>query len=160
MHFLLIYCSHLSPHNNARHGHSRYGQHAVQCPGHNFREFNGSGCNWHLNTLLETSGDPTDWEQSGKVNVAGLATYDSILGPLEGTIDTNKLIALKASDVSNITGVQYGFLLNITSLKTGTNIKSLNNSDINTAKNVFKVERVALYSNLKIVSSAKKFNEI
>lgn len=108
-----------------------------------------------LNTLLETSGDPTDWEQSGKVNVAGLATYDSILGPLEGTIDTNKLIALKASDVSNITGVQYGFLLNITSLKTGTNIKSLNNSDINTAKNVFKVERVALYSNLKIVSSAK-----
>jgi hypothetical protein len=107
-----------------------------------------------LNTLLETSGDPTDWEQSGKVNVAGLATYDSILGPLEGTIDTNKLIALKASDVSNITGAQYGFLLNITS-KTGTNIKSLNNSDISTAKNVFKVERVALYSNLKIVSSAK-----
>ena len=107
-----------------------------------------------LNTLLETSGDPTDWEQTGKVNVAGLATYDSILGPLEGTIDTNKLIALKASDVSNITGAQYGFLLNITS-KNGTNIKSLNNSDISTAKNVFKVERVALYSNLKIVSSAK-----
>lgn len=108
-----------------------------------------------LNTLLETSGDPTNWEQTGKVNVAGLATYDSILGPLEGTIDTNKLIALKASDVSNITGPQYGFLLNISSLPSGTNLKSLNNSDISTAKDIIKIERVALYSNLKIVSSAK-----
>ena len=107
-----------------------------------------------LDTLLETSGDPVTWEKTGNPTVAGLAIYDPTTGPLEGTIDTNKLIVLQNKDISNITGPEYGFFLNVSSLKTGNTLKSFGSFN-NSTRDRVRVERVALYSNLEIVSSAK-----
>jgi hypothetical protein len=107
-----------------------------------------------MNTLLETSGTPTNWEKTGNPSVAGLAIYDSSGEPLEGTIDTNKLPVLTQNDVQNLVGTNYGFFFNVTSLTSNTNIKSLGTYN-SSARDIVRVERVALYSNLKIVSQAK-----
>ena len=109
-----------------------------------------------MDTLLETSGEPTNWEEAGNPSVAGLAIYDPSDGPLEGTIDTLKLPALTESDVQNLIGDDYGFFLNVTYLSNGKPVKSLgNDSGVDDANDVVRVERVAIYSNLKIVSQAK-----
>ena len=107
-----------------------------------------------MNTLLETSGTPTNWEETGNPSVAGLATYDSAQGPVEGTIDTAKLAKLKDSDISNIIGSNYGFFLNITTADGKTKIRSFGNFSAS-AQDRVRVERVALYSYLEVVSSAK-----
>lgn len=107
-----------------------------------------------MNTLLETSGEPTNWEETGNPSVAGLAIYDPSDGPLEGTIDTLKLPALTQSDVQNLIGDDYGFFLNVTYLSNGKTVKSLGTYN-SSANDVVRVERVAIYSNLKIVSQAK-----
>jgi hypothetical protein len=107
-----------------------------------------------MDTLLETSGTPTNWEETGNPSVVGLATYDSSQGPVEGTIDTTKLTKLKDSDINNIIGPDYGFFLNITTADGKTKIKSFGNFSDNAPDRV-RVERVALYSYLDVVSSAK-----
>lgn len=107
-----------------------------------------------MNTLLETSGTPTNWEETGNPSVAGLAIYDPSDGPLEGTIDTNKLPSLTQNDVQNLVGKNYGFFFKVTSLSTNKEIKSLGTYK-SSALDTVRVERVALYSNLKIVSQAK-----
>ena len=107
-----------------------------------------------MNTLLETSGTPTNWEETGNPSVVGLATYDSSQGPVEGTIDTAKLTKLKDSDISNIIGPDYGFFLNITTADGKTKIKSFGTFN-DSAQDRVRVERVALYSYLDVVSSAK-----
>lgn len=107
-----------------------------------------------MNTLLETSGTPTNWEETGNPSVVGLATYDSSQGPVEGTIDTAKLTNLKDSDISNIIGPDYGFFLNITTADGKTKIKSFGTFN-DSAQDRVRVERVALYSYLDVVSSAK-----
>ncbi|KAF5078413.1 hypothetical protein DSECCO2_140880 [anaerobic digester metagenome] len=107
-----------------------------------------------MNTLLETSGTPTNWEETGNPSVAGLAIYDPSDGPLEGTIDTNKLPSLTQGDVQNLIGDDYDFFMKVTYLKDGTLVKSLGTYNSG-ADDIVRVERVAIYSNLKIVSQAK-----
>ena len=107
-----------------------------------------------MDTLLETSGEPTNWEETGNPSVAGLAIYDPSDGPLEGTIDTLKLPALTENDVQNLIGDDYGFFLNVTYLSNSKTVKSLGTYNAS-ANDVVRVERVAIYSNLKIVSQAK-----
>jgi hypothetical protein len=105
-----------------------------------------------VNTLLETSGDPLNWEQTGNPpNVAGIAYYDPLKGtPVKGTISSNKLTALTDFDVQNLVGPNYKF--NLTVIKTDNNqtIKALG-TNVNSS-NVVKVERSALYSQLPVVS--------
>jgi hypothetical protein len=107
-----------------------------------------------MDTLLETSGEPTNWEETGNPSVAGLAIYDPSDGPLEGTIDTLKLPALTENDVQKLIGDDYGFFLNVTYLSNSRTVKSLGTYNAS-ANDVVRVERVAIYSNLKIVSQAK-----
>ena len=112
-----------------------------------------------LNTLLETSGDPTDWEQNGNVNVVGIAKYDSDRGvPIEGTISPSKLSALNASNMQKLVGDNYGFYLNITTIDDSTILKSIgtNGAGYNSsASDIVRVEKVALYGKLDVVSSLK-----
>lgn len=111
-----------------------------------------------VNALLETSGDPINWEQTGSPpNIAGIAYYDPLKGtPVKGIISSLKLNALTESDVTALTGDQYGFYLDVT--RTGDNqpIKTLgDNSTLgnnSTNGNIVKVERSALYSQLPVVS--------
>lgn len=108
-----------------------------------------------MNTLLETSGNPTDWQDSGNAIVAGLAQYDADkLSPIEGTISTRKLAALKESDMEKIVGDQYGFFLNVTRKEDSAFINSSGTYD-NTAKDIVKTERLALYSPFEVVSKSE-----
>jgi len=110
-----------------------------------------------VSTLLETSGNPTDWEINGNTNVVGLAQFDpSKNGPMEGTIDPLKLAAITAPQVQNLIGSNYNFYMNVSTInKTGTpvSLKTLGNSSFTTAKDVVRVERVAQASEFKVVSS-------
>ena len=106
--------------------------------------------------LLETSGDPVNWESNGTPTippVPGLAIYDS-KGPLEGTIDTGKLPSLNQTNFKNLVGEGYGYYFKVTDVKTNAIIKTIGSYN-SSAREVVRVERTALYSNLKIVSQAK-----
>lgn len=117
-----------------------------------------------LNTLLETSGDPTNWEQNGSVNVVGIAKYDSTKGiPLEGTVSASKLTALNVSNMQKLIGNEYGFYLNITTIDDSTILKSIGTNNVgasgaginSTASDIVRVEKVANYARLDVVSSIK-----
>ncbi len=108
-----------------------------------------------VNTLLETSGDPLNWEQTGNPSVAGIAYYDPLKGtPVKGTISSLKLNALTEPMVTDLTGSEYKFYLDITRTDNNEPIKTLGNNSTN-ATNIVKVERSALYSKLTVVSKAE-----
>lgn len=110
-----------------------------------------------VTTLVTTSGDPSNWETTGTATVVGLAQYDTSKGaPIEGTIDPVKLAAVNDGQVQSIIGPSYHYYLNVTTInKTGTktNLKILGNASYPNANDVVKVERVALVSKFKVVSS-------
>lgn len=110
-----------------------------------------------MNTLLETSGQPTCWEQTGNPTIAGLAPSDSNGNPVEGMVSTAKLSALTATDVQNIVGNDYSFYLLVSEIDNTTNpvsyipLRSLstNGSGYNdNASNIVRIEKTALYSNV------------
>jgi hypothetical protein len=109
-----------------------------------------------VNSLLQTSGDPVNWEQTGTANVVGLAYYDPLKGsPVKGTISSRKLAALTEPHVTSLTGDEYGFYLNISTTDNVT-IKNLSTGNLtapsSNATNIIKVERMARYSKLEVVS--------
>ena len=110
-----------------------------------------------VSTLLETSGDPTDWEINGNTNVVGLAQFDpSKNGSMEGTIDPLKLAAITAPQVQKLIGSNYDFYMNVSTInKTGSpvSLKTLGNSSFATATDIVRVERVAQASKFKVISS-------
>jgi hypothetical protein len=110
-----------------------------------------------VNTMLETSGDPYNWETTGNAITVGLAQYDtSKSGPIEGTLDPVKLSALNIGQVQKLVSNNYNFYLSVTTInKTGTpvTIKTLGNNSYSNAPDVVKVEKDVLASKFKIVSS-------
>jgi len=109
-----------------------------------------------LNTLLETSGEPTNWETNPSlVNVTGLAIYDPTNGPQEGTLSTAKLAALTQMNVQNIIGNNYNYYFKVTRIDNNETLKSLGNSSYANAKDVVRVVKVAIYTESIVVSSAK-----
>jgi hypothetical protein len=108
-----------------------------------------------LNALLETSGQPTTWEQTGNPTVAGLAKYNFNKGEaMEGTVSSAKLYLLKNSDIQNIIGNDYNFFLNVTSADNRVVYRYLGSYD-SSASDIVRVERVALYEKLDVVSELK-----
>jgi hypothetical protein len=110
-----------------------------------------------VNNLLATSGDPIDWETTGNANIVGLAQYDPSRGDaIEGTIDPLKLAAITPAQMQGIIGPNYNFYMSVSTInKTGTPIvlRTMGNSSYASAKDVVKVERVALASKFKVISS-------
>jgi hypothetical protein len=110
-----------------------------------------------VSTLLETSGDPTDWEINGNSRIVGLAQYDtSKNGPMEGTIDPLKLAAVTTLQVQQLIGSNYDFYMNVSTInKTGSpvSLRTLGNSSFANAKDVVRVERVSQASKFKVISS-------
>jgi hypothetical protein len=108
-----------------------------------------------VNTLLQTSGDPYNWENNPSgVSVVGLAQYDPVnMKPVEYTLSTKKLALLKSSlgqqAVQNIMGNQYGFNMTISPTNsTDTIIWNLTSTGTprENAKDVVKIERNVRYS--------------
>jgi hypothetical protein len=107
-----------------------------------------------MNTLLETSGTPPTWEQTGNASVVGLAKYDqSKSRPIEGVISPTKLsyVLNDSSTVQNIIGPNYGFYLNIYNISTNTSMGSLGTYN-SSAKDIVRVDKVVLCSKLETVS--------
>jgi len=107
-----------------------------------------------VNTLIETSGSPHNWEEVGNVSVVGLARYDSRKRmPVENHLSTHKLNALQDRHIQNLLGPEYGFYLRITRAD-NRNILIRSMGEFNdSALNIVKVERSVLTSNLQLESS-------
>lgn len=112
-----------------------------------------------LNTLLETSGQPSDWEQTNASSrIVGLAKLDSNGRPLEGTVSPSKLAALTETDIQNLVGDNYGFCLNVTTIDGSTVLRNISTGGLgynSSASNVVRIERVALCSKLETPSYLK-----
>lgn len=120
-----------------------------------------------LDTLIETSGDPYNWEQSNATpKVVGLARYDlSKQMPVQNVLSPYKVGAVKSSQIQNLLGNEYGFYFRISSLKTGSNIRNISSTptittvDGITAKDVVRIERLVLYSPFEIVSEGTNLRD-
>lgn len=108
-----------------------------------------------MNTLLETSGTPPNWEKTGNLSVVGLAKYDtSKNSSIEGTISPTKLAFLvnNPNYVQNITGNDYGFYMTLTEISSGNSMASIGTYN-STANDIVRVDKVVLCSKLETVSS-------
>ena len=105
-----------------------------------------------VNALLETSGSPSSWEQTGVANVVGLAKSDPASGkPIEGRISPSKLAALTNSNLQSLVGDRYGFYMNLSTIDTGTQLKQLGNYT-NNATDIVRLEKVVRASKLESVT--------
>lgn len=107
-----------------------------------------------VNTLIETSGSPYNWEQVGNISVVGLARHDSRKRmPVENHLSPHKLNALQVQHIQNLLGPEYGFYLRITRAD-NRNILIRSMGEFNdSAPNIVKVERLVLTSNLQLETS-------
>jgi len=108
-----------------------------------------------MNTLLETSGTPSNWERTGNLRLVGLAKYDQSKGkPSEGTISPTKLafVVENPTSVQNIIGDVYGFYMTVNTLVTNPSMGSIGtyNASVN---DIVRVDKVVLCSRLETVSS-------
>ncbi len=108
-----------------------------------------------VNTLIKTSGTPYDWEQTGNLQVVGLAKYDiKQQAPQANYLSPSKLAGIKVSDITNLTGAGYGFYLNITTVDGNRVVKQLGtDSNVPDVPNVVRIERLVLSSNLELIAS-------
>jgi hypothetical protein len=105
-----------------------------------------------VNTLLTTSGQPVDWENTGNPIVPGLAQYDNIKGmPIEGTISSSKLAALTPSLLQNMIGSDYNYNMTVTSLEDNSTISTIGNN-LN-GNDIVRIQKDALYAKLQAVYS-------
>ena len=108
-----------------------------------------------MNTLLETSGTPPDWEKTGNLSVVGLAKYDSSKGkPMEGTISPTKLafVVNNPNYVQDIIGNDYGFSMTLTDISTNSSMGSIGSIN-SSANDIVRVDKVVLCSKLETVTS-------
>jgi hypothetical protein len=108
-----------------------------------------------MNTLLETSGTPPEWEKTGNVSIVGLAKYDpSKSKPIEGTISPTKLefVLNNPSYVQSLVGDSYAYYLTINTMDTNTSMGSQGTYN-SSAPDVVRVDKVVLCSKLETVST-------
>ena len=110
-----------------------------------------------VSTLVATSGDPNNWENTGNPSIVGLAQYDISKGaPDEGMIDPVKLGSVTEGQIQSLVGPNYNFYLKISTInKAGSpqTLTTFGNNSFGTAKDVVKVERIVQASKFKVVSS-------
>jgi len=113
-----------------------------------------------MNTILTTSGDPSDWETNvSNLKVPGLARFDqSSQQPKRYYLSPNKVGSITSTQIQSLLGDQYGYSLNITNIGSGANVLmrgSRNDFSVDpAAKEVVRVERIVLYASYDIVSDA------
>ncbi len=115
-----------------------------------------------MNTLLTTSGDPYDWENDvSNTKVPGLARYDHTKNePIRYYLLPRKMVSITSLQIQDMLGDQYGFAFNITRNVNNNKINVLKRGSYNNglidpaAKDVVSVQRIVLYAQWEIVSSA------
>ncbi|MGZ7208678.1 MAG: hypothetical protein ACXVHV_02240 [Methanobacterium sp.] len=107
-----------------------------------------------VNTLVETSGSPYNWETNGSLSVVGLAKYDTNKNmSVENYLSPYKLNALQSQHIQNLLGPEYGFYLNLSRADNkAISLKTIGNYN-NSAQNIVKVERLVVTSNLQLEAS-------
>ncbi|MBM4241334.1 MAG: hypothetical protein FJ150_06720 [Euryarchaeota archaeon] len=111
-----------------------------------------------VDTLLETSGTPVNWEQTGNPSVVGLAKYDTTKKmPVESYLSPHKTNALQESYIQDLIGPKYGYYLKITRIdNSSVVVKTIGNNNTppsSNITNVIKIERLVVTSNLEIEAS-------
>lgn len=107
-----------------------------------------------VKSLLETSGQPYDWQTKGDPYSPGLAAYDErAKAPIPNYIDPAKLGALNTSIMENMLGNEYGYYINITRVSNGSQYYSLGTYN-SSATNIVRIERLVRLSKFEIVSEA------
>ncbi|HOQ19743.1 MAG: hypothetical protein WBI71_04355 [Methanothermobacter tenebrarum] len=102
--------------------------------------------------LVETSGVPYNWEQTGNTSTIGLAKYDIRTGlPEKNYLSPAKVAAMDENNLGELIGPQYGYFLNITTTD-GLTIKKLGTYNESTL-NIVRVERYVLTSKLERIAS-------
>jgi len=105
-----------------------------------------------VSTLLETSGTPNNWEQTGNPSVVGIAKFnDRTQAPDENDISPYKLGALNTSLVQDLVGPEYGYFINITNAKTNAPYYTLGAYNTS-AQNIARIERLVRLAKFEIVS--------
>lgn len=106
-----------------------------------------------VDTLVETSGDPPNWEQTMDVNIAGLAKYDvNKKVPNQNYLFAPKVIRLNETLISDLTGPEYNSYLRISRVSDNSTVKTVGTLNT-TAPNVVRIERLVVTTNLEIVAS-------
>ncbi|MGZ7118806.1 MAG: hypothetical protein ACXVH2_03795 [Methanobacterium sp.] len=107
-----------------------------------------------VNTLVETSGSPYNWETNGSLSVVGLAKYDTNKNmSVENYLSPYKLNALQPQHIQNLLGPEYGFYFNLSRADNkAISLKTIGNYN-NSAQNIVKVERLVVTSNLQLEAS-------
>ncbi len=107
-----------------------------------------------VNTLIKTSGSPYNWEQTGDLSVVGLAKYDNKKQmPVQNYLSAAKLSALQPAYIQNLTGPGYAFYLNITTVDTNRNVKTVGTPYNSSTPNVARIERLVIASNIDLITS-------
>ncbi|KUK00520.1 MAG: Uncharacterized protein XD44_1420, partial [Methanobacteriaceae archaeon 41_258] len=102
--------------------------------------------------LVETSGVPYNWEQTGNPSTIGLARYDLTKNLSEKNyLAPAKVAAMDADELGELIGPEYDFFLNITTTD-GLNIKTLGSYN-ESAPNIARVERFVLTTKLERITS-------
>jgi hypothetical protein len=105
-----------------------------------------------VTTLLETSGTPYNWEQTGNPSVIGLAKFnDRTQAPDENDISPAKLGAMNTSVMQELVGPEYGYYINITNAQNNTPYYTLGTFN-NSAANIVRIERLVRLAKFDIVS--------
>ena len=116
-----------------------------------------------VNALITTSGTPQNWEITGITNstVIGFAKFDTTNSNTnEYSLSASKVLAAAAdfnlnkenSRLQNMVGSQYGFFINITSIKDNKPMAEIGDYN-SSASDIIKVERTVVYSQYPSVSS-------
>lgn len=102
--------------------------------------------------LLETSGTPHNWEQTGNPSVVGIAKFsDSAQAPIENDVSAAKLGGLNDTNIAELIGSEYGYFINITTARNNSPYYSIGTYNIS-APNIARVERLVQLSKFDVVS--------
>lgn len=105
--------------------------------------------------LVETSGTPYNWEETGVLYTPGLARFDKNKNlTVKNYLSAFKIYALNDTELQKLVGPGYGFYMNLSSSNNTSTITvkewgAYNNS----SANIVRVEREVLASKLELVTS-------
>jgi len=105
-----------------------------------------------VSALLETSGTPHNWEETGNPSVVGIAKFsDSAQSPIENDVSSAKLGGLNSTNMGELIGPEYGYFINITTVRTNAPYYSIGTYN-NSAQNIARVERLVQLAKFEVVS--------
>lgn len=101
--------------------------------------------------LLETSGTPHNWEETGNPSVVGIAKLSDNGDPIDNDISAAKLGGLNSTNLGELIGPEYGYFINITTVRTNAPYYSIGTYN-NSAQNIARVERLVQLAKFEVVS--------